>query len=99
MILTSKDGCPVFTLGSLWHFFNRYFYIFGLVMMLTGLFLMIFGGRLYKVTMFLAGQISVAAFIMIMLFTKVYPTNSPPWVVWLTLIVSLGMGAGTGYAA
>ena len=33
------------------------------------------------------------------MFTSVFPVNSPIWVVWLTLMVSLGMGAGIGFAA
>jgi tryptophan-rich sensory protein len=40
---------------------------------------------------------SVCAFLMIILFVSVYPANSPFWVVWLTLFVTLGMGAGIGY--
>lgn len=99
VILTSAESCPKLTLGTLWTFFNKYYYIFGVTMILGGIFLMVFGGRLYQVTMFLAGQISVAAFIMIIMFASVYPTNSPMWVVWLTLIVSIGMGSGVGYAA
>ena len=42
---------------------------------------------------------SIAAFIMIVMFILVYPTNSPLWVVSLTLIVSMTIGAGVGYAA
>ena len=68
-------------------------------MMLTGGFLLTFGGRMYKVTMFIAGEVSIASFIMIVMFAAVYPNNSPMWVVWLTLMVSVGMGAGIGYAA
>lgn len=71
----------------------------GVLMMGLGIFLMVGGGRHYKVTMFLAGQMSICAFIMIVLFYSVYPANSPFWVVWLTLFVSLGMGSGIGYAA
>jgi hypothetical protein len=37
-------------------------------MILGGLFLMVFGGRMFKVTMFLAGQLSVTAFFMIIMF-------------------------------
>ena len=99
VILTSPAACPVLTLGTLWYFFNTYYYLFGVTMMLTGIFLMIFGGRMFKVTMFLAGEVSVASFIMIIMFAAVYPNNSPMWVVWLTLMVSIGMGAGIGYAA
>jgi len=99
VIMTSQAACPVLTLGTLWQFFNQYYYIFGLAMMLTGGFLLTFGGRMYKVTMFIAGEVSIASFIMIVMFAAVYPNNSPMWVVWLTLMVSAGMGAGIGYAA
>lgn len=36
---------------------------------------------------------------MITLFLTVYPSYSPEWVVWITLVVGLGIGAGIGYAA
>ena len=68
-------------------------------MMMLGVYLMIFGGKHYRATMFMAGQASVSAFILILMFSNVYPVNSPIWVVWLTLMVSLGMGAGIGFAA
>jgi hypothetical protein len=76
-----------------------YYSVFGILMMGLGFFLMFSGGKFYRVTMFLAGQASVAAFIVILMFTSVYPVNSPVWVVWLTLMVGLGMGAGIGFAA
>jgi hypothetical protein len=97
--MTSKNVCPILSLGTLWHFFNSYYYIFGTFMILGGLWLMIFGGRFFKITMFVAGQVSVAAFILIIMFTRVYPNITPMYVVWLTLMVSFGIGAGIGYAA
>jgi hypothetical protein len=42
---------------------------------------------------------SATSFIMIIMFVFVYPSNSPLWIVWLTLVVALGMGSGIGYAA
>lgn len=99
VIMSSQSACPVLALGTLWQFFNQYYYIFGLAMMATGGFLLVLGGRMFKVTMFIAGEVSVASFIMIVMFAAVYPNNSPMWVVWLTLMVSTGMGAGIGYAA
>ncbi len=53
--MTSKNVCPILTLGTLWHFFNAYYYIFGIFMILGGLWLMIFGGRYFKITMFVTG--------------------------------------------
>lgn len=98
VIMNSPVACPVLSLGTLWTFFNDYYYIFGVSMILIGILLMVFGGRFFKVTLFLVGQVSVAAFILIIMFALVYPTDSPMWVVWLTLVVSFGIGAGIGYA-
>jgi len=33
------------------------------------------------------------------MFTRVYPNIIPMYVVWLTLMVSIGIGSGIGYAA
>jgi hypothetical protein len=98
VIFTTKEACPVLSLGTLWTFFNKFYYIFGILMILMGIFLMIFGGRYYKATMFIAGQITVVAILMILMFVSVYPSNSPMWVVWLTLVVSVILGGGIGYA-
>lgn len=98
VILASKDSCPILSLHTLWHFINSYYIVIGLLMISLGLFLMVLGGKYYRVTMFLAGQMSVCAFLMIILFLCVYPANSPYWVVWLSLFVTLGIGAGIGYA-
>lgn len=68
-------------------------------MIIMGLYLLVLGGKQYHVTMFLAGQWSVCALIMIIMFAAVYPKDSPLWVVWLTLVISLGFGSGIGYAA
>jgi len=66
--MTSQFACPKLTLGSLWQFFNQNYYLFGLGMMCLGVYLMIAGGRHFKVTMFLAGQATVAGFILILMF-------------------------------
>lgn len=68
-------------------------------MIMGGMWLMVFGGRNYRITMFLTGQFSICASLMIVLFLFVYPSNSPFWLVWITLFVSLGIGLGTGYMA
>ena len=55
IIMQAKDACPIAELHTLWKFFNQFYYIFGLIMMFCGLWLVILGGRYYKVTMFMAG--------------------------------------------
>lgn len=99
IILKTKEACPALSLGTLWHFFNEYYYIFGIMMVFFGLFLIILGGRFHKQTTFLFGQLSVAAFVMIIMFVAVYPKHSPMWVCWLTLFGSLIIGSAAGYGA
>ena len=59
---------------------------------------MIYGGRLFHVTLFIVGLSTVVAFILLIMFLAVYPKNSPYWVVWLTLFVAVGMGSAIGWA-
>lgn len=66
-------------------------------MMLTGLYLMFAGGRFYKVTLFMSGMMSVTFLLTIIMFSVIYPDNSPTWSVYLTLAVTMGMGSGIGY--
>ena len=71
--MTTHEACPKLSLGTLWHFFNTFYFIFGVFMMILGLAFLIVGGRYYQFTFFVAGQMTVAAFIMIIMFTMVYP--------------------------
>lgn len=96
--MNSKESCPVMTLHTLWNFLLAYTYIIGVFMIFLGLFFMIWGGRLFHVTLFITGQLTVVVLIMMIMFYAVYPKNSPFWVVWLTLFVAVGMGTGIGYA-
>lgn len=99
VILTTKEACPVMSLFTLWYFLNSYSFVTGLIMIFAGIWFMIEGGRKYKLTMFLAGQFSLAIFLMLVLFTQVFPEETPFWVVWFCLIVSLCVGTGVGFAA
>jgi len=99
IVMNSKAGCPVFSLHSLWQFFIYYSFVIGIFMILLGIFLLVFGGRYFKVTMFLGGLLITTATIMLTLFITVFPTNTPFWAVWLTLGVAAGIGCGVGYAA
>jgi hypothetical protein len=69
VIISSKEACAKVALGTLWTFFKTYYYIFGIFMIFIGIFLIVAGGRYYKVTMWFAGTFSVAAFILIIMFT------------------------------
>lgn len=85
------------TLGTLWHFFTHYYEGFAIIILVLGLYFLTVGGRYYKETMFLFGEMTFTAASMIILFSLVLPKNAPEYVVWLTLISALGFGCGAGY--
>ena len=60
---------------------------------------MLFGGRYYKATMFIAAELSVTGILMVLLFAAVMPAGTPEWAVWVSFLVSLGIGSGFGFAA
>lgn len=97
VIFTSKEACPKITLGTLWHFFSHYCIGLAIIMISLGIYFLTLGGRYYKATMILFGQISFTVVAMVSLFAWVYPNHAPEYTVWLSLIVCLGMGYGVGY--
>lgn len=97
--MSTSEACPVVSLNALWYFIAEYYYIFGLLGILFGLWLMILGGRMYKITLFFFGEFAISTFIMVVMYAWVYPEYAPTWTVWLTGVVALGMGAGIGFAS
>jgi len=99
VIFNTKEACPVLSFRTFWEFLERYYILLGCLMVLIGGFLAFAGGRFYKATMFMAAQFGFAITLLMFLYIKVIPTHCPEWVVWLSLMVTLGIGAGIGYAA
>jgi hypothetical protein len=67
-------------------------------MIALGLYLMSLGNKYQTLTLFLLGQITTATVFMLVMFVWVYPDQSEIWVVWVTLVLSLALGSGAGYA-
>jgi hypothetical protein len=97
--MTSSSACPVLSLHTLWYFLKTFWPLFALFMIGFGGFLLVLGGKHYKITMFLSGELLICTILMIFLFTEVLPDNSPFWTVWLSLFVTLGIASGFGVAA
>jgi hypothetical protein len=51
----SNDGCPVLSLHSLQDFLVEYKAIVGVILIAGGIWLLIYGGQKFQITMFLAG--------------------------------------------
>lgn len=99
IIFNSYEACPKYSMGTLWRFWNDHYEWFATSLMLLGLYLMTVGGRFYKITLFLSGELTISVFLTIIMFAQIYPDNTPTWVVWLTGACSFGIGLGVGYAS
>lgn len=97
--MSTDAACPIVSLNALYYFFQDGYIFFGLIAMAGGGWMIVEGGKHYRVTMFVSAMISVAFLLLFIMFADVFPSNSPTWVVWLTLTCALGMGSGIGFAA
>ena len=68
-------------------------------MMISGAILLLFGGHLPNFTIFFATTFICALVLTVSLYNYVFPSYAPEWTVWLTLYVTVGMGAGLGVGA
>ena len=84
---------------SLWTWCISYVHFIGICMIGLGIFLMLQGGRQYKVSMFISGLMAVVVIMMLTVFVLIMPVDTPMWTVWMCLFVSAGIGSGVGYAA
>jgi len=89
-------ACPKLNYYILSHFFEKYKSFMGLIIIAVGVFLLIFGAKFLKVTMFLAGILASLTAITLIVF-NFFTVNSDT-TVWIILGVSLCIGLGLSYA-
>jgi len=96
VILKSPEACPSFSLRPLWEFSQNYGEVFAIFFLTLGGFLMIYGGKKYEFTMFVAATFAVGTVFFMLFFMFVMPPNSPEWTVWLCIVICLGIGSTAG---
>jgi hypothetical protein len=99
IVMRTSEACPRLALGSLWNFFNDFYIFFGIFMIVLGGYLISFGAKFENYTLFLIGTCTVSTLFMIVIYAGFFPDKSEAWVVFLTLLISLGIGSAAGYAA
>lgn len=68
-------------------------------MIVSGLFLLIFGGRLSSFTLWFSTTVFSSVFFCVILHEYFLPSWTPVWTVWLTYYITGGMGAALGIGA
>lgn len=89
--------CPIYSLNALTIFLNKYFWLFGTILMLAGLFLTFLGRKIFLITVFLIGAAATVCVIMILFYTTFLKSTTAVWVGWTVLAVSILIGLGIGF--
>jgi len=96
VIITSADACPSFSLHPLWEFTQEYGELFAIFFLTLGAYLMIYGGKKFEFTMFVAATFSVGCVFFMIFFMFVMPPNQPEWTIWLCIVICMGLGSIAG---
>lgn len=94
---SSKDVCPSFTTNALWDFMQQYSYLWGAVFIVMGLFLCIFGLKLFEIAIFIITAFATT-FILLLGFYSIFLTDdTQDWVGWTVLVCSTIIGLIVGF--
>lgn len=99
VVMNSEHGCPVWTTGTLAMFMDEYSIWLGVPLIIMGLYLMSAGGRYPKSTLFCFTTFMTTIMFTETLYINLMPSYTPLWTVWVSLIVTTGMGVGLGFGA
>ena len=95
LYIDSAEGCVKADYYSMFHFINTYFYVFGVLLVLFGLFNCILGKRFDRVTIVIITIFSVTYFFV--MFSHFWlPPGSENWTIWIVLVIGLIIGCVLG---
>jgi uncharacterized membrane protein HdeD (DUF308 family) len=89
--------CPIFSLNALTQFLQKYYWLFGTILLVVGVFLTFFGRKLFVFTVFIIGAALTVCGIMILFYTTFLKATTAYWVGWLVLSLSIVAGLGIGF--
>lgn len=95
--LTSPLGCSVFSTNALWSWLQEYYWLWGAIFIIIGLFLAFFGHQIFSVTLFIIGTLVTVAVIWLLFYTTFLTENTKTWVGWVVLSCSILVGLLFGF--
>lgn len=95
--VTGKSMCPAYTINALVDFVDEYYYIFGTVAILGGVFFLFLGRKLFMVALALIGVVATVFIVLIIFYSTFLRTDTATWVGWTVLAVSVLLGGLVGF--
>ena len=97
VVFESKEACPKANFYEVWKLLNDNFWIFGVTMIVIGLFLNFLGSKFINVTIFIFTCILTILFFFILMFQFILPSGAKPEIVWVVLFIAIVLGAILGF--
>ena len=95
--LTASSVCPVYSVDALTQFLDTYFWLFGTVAIVGGVFFTFLGRKLFMVTLFIVGAMITVFAILIIFYSTFLKDDTASWIGWLVLVLSIILGLGVGW--
>lgn len=93
----SKVACPKANFYEVWKMLNDNFWIFGIIMIVFGLFLNFLGSKFVNVTVYIFTCLLTIIAFFILMFQFILKDGSKESTVWVVLAISAVIGAVFGY--
>lgn len=90
-------NCPVYSLNSLWAWLNKYYWLWGAILIVMGFFLGMFGQKLFSATLFIIGTLVTVSLIWLLFYSTFLSDSTEGWVGWVVLVCSILLGLVGGY--
>jgi hypothetical protein len=94
--IRSKFGCPILTVNAIWTFFEKTYVLWGIIFIIFGFFLTLFGRKLFKFAIFFLGMAAFVFLSMLFMYATFFDKKTDPVYGWVTLAISIVIGALVG---
>lgn len=95
--MTSAQACPVYSLNALWSWLNKYYWLWGAMLIVMGFFLGLFGQKLFSATLFMIGTLVTVCLIWLLFYSTFMSDSTEGWVAWVVLGCSILLGLVGGF--
>ena len=92
----SDSSSTTETYNNFWAYIHKYDWFFTIVMLVLGVFYVIFGLKMFKATIFLFAMVTVVAFFLLVSFAFIISDGAKRWVGWIILAVGVVIGVLAG---
>jgi hypothetical protein len=97
--MNTPYGCPIYGMPPLWNWVDYNVYLVSAFLIIFGAGLLQFGSKHYLVSMALISTFGVGFVLLSILYGVIMPATTPIWMVWVSIVLCFGTGAGFGYGA